>query len=128
VAYIPLQVKQDEQSGEFHLEVDSHLYVNKRAVDYVAQELELPSAHQTLCAVEERIIYLDPGAAPAREIGRIFGKLQALFDLDRALTLEEGTLAAAQSSRVKLTTAAYLPSSIALTRRYLTTTRLCSAS
>jgi hypothetical protein len=34
--------------------------------------------------------------------------LQTLFDLDRALTLEEGTLAAAQSSRVKLTTAAYL--------------------
>jgi hypothetical protein len=76
IAYIPLQVKQDEQSGEFQLEVDSHLYVNKRAIDYVAQELELPHAHQTLCAIEDRIIYLDPGVAPAKEISRIFGKLQ----------------------------------------------------
>jgi hypothetical protein len=92
VVYIPLQVKQDEQSGEFQLELDSHLYVNKRAVDYVAQELELPAAHQTLYSIEDRIIYLEPGAAPAEEIDRIFGKLQVLFDLDRKLTLEEGTL------------------------------------
>jgi hypothetical protein len=97
VVYLPLIISQDEQSGEFHLELDSHLYVNKRAIDHVAQELGVSVALQTLHSVADRILYLDPGVAPIGEIERIFGKLQSLFGLDRA-----------QSSKVRLSTASYL--------------------
>jgi hypothetical protein len=107
VVYVPLTISQDEQSGEFHLELDSHLYVNKRAIDYVAQELGVSVALQTLHSVADRILYLDPGVAPIGEIDRIFGKLQSLFGLDRTVKLEQ-VLGVAQSSKVRLSTASYL--------------------
>ena len=69
VAYVPVAVKQAEQSAEFRLELDSNLYVNKRAIDYVAQELEIPVAHRTLYAVDDRIVYLKPGEPPVEEMG-----------------------------------------------------------
>lgn len=106
VVYIPLTVTQDDESGDFRLELDAHLYVNKRAIEFVAQELELSIAHQKSDAIDDRILYLEPGAAPAGEIDRIFARLQSLFDLDCALKLSDGPRAA-KSSRVRLSTAAY---------------------
>ncbi|MGH8012817.1 MAG: AAA domain-containing protein, partial [Candidatus Binataceae bacterium] len=106
VIYLPVTVAQEEQSTEFHLEFDSHLYVNKRAVDYVAQELALPPSHCTMYGVDDRIVYLEPGAAPAGQIDKVLARLQSLFDLDRQLTLTERA-AMAQSSRVRLSTGAY---------------------
>jgi hypothetical protein len=107
VIYLPLTVTQEDQSGEFHLELDSHLYVNKRGVDFVAQELEISSAKRTLYAVDERIVYLEPGAAPAGQIDKILGRLHSLFDLDRSLSLDDSRMQVARSSQVKLSTAAY---------------------
>ncbi|MGH6681938.1 MAG: AAA domain-containing protein, partial [Bradyrhizobium sp.] len=106
VIYLPVTVTQREQSTEFHLELDSHLYVNKRAVDYAAQEVELPPPHCTMYGVDDRIVYLEPGASPVGQIDKILAKLQSLFDLDRRLTLTE-QVGMAQSSRVRLSTAAY---------------------
>lgn len=109
VAYVPVTVKQAEQSAEFHLELDSNLYVNKRAIDYVAQELEVPAAHRTLYAVDERIVYLKPGEPPAGEINRTLGRLHSLLDLDHVPNLDPATgIDVAQSSRVRLGTALYL--------------------
>lgn len=67
VVYLPLSISQDERSGEFHLELDSHLYVNKRAIDYVAQELGVSVALQTLHSINDRILYLDPGLPPSEK-------------------------------------------------------------
>ena len=108
VAYVPVAVKQAEQSAEFHLELDSNLYVNKRAIDYVAQELEISVAHRTLYAVDDRIVYLKPGEPPTDEINRILGRLQSLFDLEHLPKLDPATgIDVAQSSRVRLGTALY---------------------
>jgi hypothetical protein len=108
VAYVPLLVKQAEQSAEFHLELDSNLYVNKRAIDYVAQELQIPAAHRTLFGIDDRIVYLKPGDPPAQEANRILRRLHSLFDLDHAPKLDPVTnIDAARSSRVRLGTALY---------------------
>jgi hypothetical protein len=108
VAYVPLVVKQAEQSAEFHLELDSNLYVNKRAVDYVAQELQIPAAHRTLFGIDDRIVYLKPGEPPAQETNRILGRLHSLFDLDHVPKLDPATgIDVARSSRVRLGTALY---------------------
>lgn len=108
VGYLPLVVKQAEQSAEFHLELDSNLYVNKRAIDYVAQELQIPAAHRTLLGIDDRIVYLKPGEPPAEEINRILARLHSLFDLDQVPKLESATsIDVAKSSRVRLSTALY---------------------
>jgi hypothetical protein len=104
--YLPVTITQEEQSNEFHLELDSHLYVNKRAVDYVAQELDLPVAHCAMYGVDDRIVYLDPGAAPVGQIEKVLARLQSLFDFTQELKLTE-QIRAVQSSRVRLSTAAY---------------------
>lgn len=108
VAYVPLLVKQAEQSADFHLELDSNLYANKRAVDYVAQELQIPAAHRTLFGIDDRIVYLKPGVAPAEEVNRILARLHSLFDLDHVPTLDPATsIDVARSSRVRMSTALY---------------------
>ncbi len=108
VAYVPLVVKQAEQSAEFHLELDSNLYVNKRAIDYAAQELQIPAAHRTLFGIDDRIVYLKPGEPPAEEVNRILGRLHSLFDLDHVPAFAPATsIDVAKSSRARVSTALY---------------------
>jgi hypothetical protein len=107
VVYIPLTVTQEDQSAEFHLELDSHLYANKRAVDFLAQELGVSQAKRALYGVDERIVYLEPGAAPAGQIDKILGRLHSLLDLDRVLSLDESGVQVARSSQVRMSTSAY---------------------
>ena len=108
VVYVPLSVTQEEQSGELHFELDSRLYVNKRAVEYIAQELEISEKRRALSSVGDRIVYLDPGEAPAGKINRILTTLHGLFDLNRVPVLEETGARPAQSSRVRVSTACYV--------------------
>ena len=52
-------------------------------------------------------MYLEPGAAPAAQIDKILGRLHSLFDLDRALSLDDSGMQISRSSQVRLSTAAY---------------------
>ena len=108
VVYVPLSVTQEEQTGQLEFELDSRLYINKRAVEFVAQELEISAQRLALNSVGDRIAYLDPGEAPAVKINRILNNLQGLFDLDRAPLLEDSGTHPGQSSRVRVSTACYV--------------------
>ena len=44
----------------FHITADPHLYINKKAVDFAAQEIARETRASNTVKVDERILYLEP--------------------------------------------------------------------
>lgn len=57
--YIPLEVEFNAGIASFILKAEPHLYVNKRALDWVAQEISAQSGRTFISPTQDRILYLD---------------------------------------------------------------------
>jgi len=58
--YIPLTITKEKESSSFHLEFDSSIYINKKAIEYVVQEYNKAKRKKgRLKNITERILYLD---------------------------------------------------------------------
>lgn len=106
--YVPLSFVWDKETSEFRLGLDPHLFVNKRALDYVLQELGRAQDRRALSPVEERIHYLREDATLLDEVACILDKVQARLDLDRPVDVRDAVLQSGANAAVKLTTASYL--------------------
>ncbi|HET7209483.1 MAG TPA: AAA family ATPase, partial [Terriglobales bacterium] len=108
VFYIPFSIERHEDTIE--LEFDSQVYVNKRALDYIVQEVNQQTQRRgTLSAASERIIYLaqheqDFGAL----VSVILAELVNVFELDRQLDISSSGMQVAKSSLVRVSNAAYI--------------------
>jgi hypothetical protein len=57
--YLSVSVELEERI--FRITVDPHLYINKKAVDFAAQEIARETATPNRVRIDERIVYLEPG-------------------------------------------------------------------
>lgn len=105
-ATIALEEKQG--SEEFVIEADPRLFVNKQAIDYIAQELKGSISTLALSPISQRIIYLAPERSFVSEMQSIVGRMRTVFDLSGEVTLAAPRLTSAESSEIKLTTAAFI--------------------
>ncbi len=108
IFYIPLIIYQDEGSDKFNIQFDSHLCINKRAVDYVTQELVIPESVRLNHQIQERIIYLKPDIMVVSMLISILERLLSLFNLDTDFVFDNARVQTAKSSKVSLSTACYL--------------------
>lgn len=108
VLYVPLSFDWDKDANEFRLGLDPHLFVNKRALDYVLQELDRRQERRALSPVEDRIRYLREDATLLDEVARVIDRVQARLDLDRPVDVRNPVLQSGANAAVKLTTATYL--------------------
>ncbi|MGP8156283.1 MAG: AAA domain-containing protein [Candidatus Acidiferrales bacterium] len=58
VFYIPLEIRFDQHTTTFILTADPHLYVNKRALDWIVQETSSQSGRTFVSPALDRILYL----------------------------------------------------------------------
>jgi very-short-patch-repair endonuclease len=56
--YLPVSVELEDRV--FHITADPHLYINKKAVDFAAQEIARETRASNTVKVDERILYLEP--------------------------------------------------------------------
>lgn len=56
--YLPVSVELEERV--FRITADPHLYINKKAVDFAAQEIARETGTPNAVKVDERILYLEP--------------------------------------------------------------------
>ena len=56
-----LAVRIERSSTTYTLTADPHLYINKKAVDFIAQEISRQQGHVTPSLVKDRIVYLENG-------------------------------------------------------------------
>jgi AAA domain len=69
--YLSLSVELEDRV--FRITADPHLYINKKAVDFAAQEIARETGTPNLVRIDERILYLEPGQNFA-------GAMQGLLD------------------------------------------------
>lgn len=78
--YMPISLERTE--GGFRLISDPRLYVNKRAMDYVAQEVARAERGVTIpSALSDRIIYLTPKQSPLAVVQKVFDDIVGGFNL-----------------------------------------------
>jgi hypothetical protein len=78
--YLPLRFEFNKENSELIFEFDPHLYVNKRALDYVLQELDRTTERHRLSPLDNRIFYLDEDARLVDEIKRVIDIIQSVLD------------------------------------------------
>ncbi|MBI4720981.1 MAG: hypothetical protein HY770_07150 [Chitinivibrionia bacterium] len=107
IFYIPSSVTLDEKSGDLTVEFDPHLYVHKRAIDYIVQEIESSAVKLALSPIDDRIIYLDPQKPFLDEIDRILARMSATFDLVGDFDVRQPKIETVASANLRLSKTAY---------------------
>lgn len=107
VFYIPAAVQFDDKTGEIILTLDPHLFIHKAAIDYASQELGSAAKH-ALSPIENRILYLDGKQTVLNEMERILNRMSTVFDLSGDLDIRQPSVQSQESTRLKLTKAAYI--------------------
>jgi AAA domain len=86
--YIPFTAERSEAG--FKINSDPRLYVNKRAMDYVAQEVARAEDRPAIASVlQDRIFYLAPEQAPVGVAQKLFDDMAAGFNLRAAIDFRE---------------------------------------
>jgi hypothetical protein len=80
IFYVPFTAERTEQG--FKIASEPRLYVNKRAMDYVAQEIAKAEGRPTAASMlRERIFYLTPDQSPINIAQKLFDDLAGSFNL-----------------------------------------------
>ncbi len=105
--YLPGAVKYREETTEYQIELEPHLYVNRRAIDYILGHQSTAAARLAIAPIDRRIIYLREGEQPVDVMQGILNRLVPVFDLPQPLTLGKGEFQSQASTTLKASTKAY---------------------
>jgi hypothetical protein len=88
IFYIPFVAERTEKG--FEIASEPRLYVNKRAVDFVAQEVARAEGRPTIpSVVRDRIFYLNPDQSPIAAAQLLLDEILAGFNLRAAVDLRQ---------------------------------------
>jgi len=104
--YVPIEVTRGD--GGYTLTLLNHLYANKRAIDYVLQELGERQLRQWLSPITDRITYLAEGESLADAVQPLFRKIANALDLGGQIELQPGPISEASNTGVHLSTALHI--------------------
>ena len=86
--YIPFTAERTETS--FKISSDPRFFVNKRAMDYVAQEVARAERRTTIASVlTDRIFYLSPEQSPVGVAQKLFDSMAGSFNLKAEIDFKE---------------------------------------
>lgn len=105
--YVPIEVQRLAEGG-YVFTLLNHLYANKRAIDYVLQELGERAKRQWLNPIGHRIMYLSPEQNLAGVAQPLFRKIANALDLGGQIELEPGPVTEASNTNVVLSTALHI--------------------
>lgn len=105
--YVPIEVER-LPGGGYVLNLLNHLYANKRAIDFVLQELGERQKRQWLSPIKERISYLAPEQSIGEVANVLFRQIATAMDLGGEIELEAGSIREASTAHVSLSTALHI--------------------
>jgi hypothetical protein len=109
IFYIPVNFQR--QGDTFSIEFDAHVYVNKKALEFIVQEYRNKTGTiGDLKTVKERIIYLaNNGADFKAVIGEILSEIVGFFELDVInINLTDSSAQTAKSMHLRISNACYI--------------------
>lgn len=105
--YLPVEVERSKDGAGYTLSVVNHLYANRKAIDFVLQEVAAGLSRTWVTPIQERITYLKPEQTVLEEAKRLFRLVANAVDLGGAIELTS-TAADASTTNVSLSSALYL--------------------
>jgi AAA domain len=105
--YVPIEVQRLTEGG-YVFKLLNHLYANKRAIDFVLQELGERAKRQWLNPISDRIMYLTPEQNLADVAQPLFRMIANALDLGGQIELEPGPIAEASNTNVHLSSALHI--------------------
>lgn len=108
IFYIPLDFQ--KQGDSFIVEFDAHVYINKKAIEFIVQEYRnMTNKIGDLKTVKERIIYLANHADDFNIImSEILSEIVGFFEIDANINLADSSSQTAKSLHVRISNACYL--------------------
>lgn len=106
--YIPLEVEFDDKRATFQLTADPHLYVNKRALDWIAQEVSAQSGRTFISPVLDRILYLNEDDTFLEAAQRQTQAMVRAIDLAAELDFTSVRMQRVDNAALKMSTSMYL--------------------
>ena len=108
IFYIPFSV--NKQGDKLNIEFDSQVYINKKALEYIAQEYNRETNHHgTLQNITDRIIYLAQHKENFGElVDEVMNEITNFFKLDKKIDIRNAEYQIAKSFWVKASNARYI--------------------
>ncbi|MDY6835262.1 MAG: AAA domain-containing protein [Chloroflexota bacterium] len=108
IFYVPFSA--ERQRDTILLTFDSQVYINKKALEYVAQEYNtLTGKKGSLNNISERIVYLAHCKGDFLDIvDRVIGELVSFFDLDSNIIVDDPSPQIMKSAYVKVSNSCYI--------------------
>jgi len=106
--YLPLEVLRDSKSGHYSIRLKNQLYANKRAIDFILQELSERQQRQWLSPVAERITYLSGDAGISSSLITPFTKISQAFGFLDSLPVGGSRVTHLEDTNVVLSNALYI--------------------
>jgi AAA domain len=105
--FLPLEVQREESGAGYMLKVVNHLYANRKAIDFVLQELATTANRAWVSPIPERITYLKPEQSVYEEVRLLFRRIANAMDLGGQIEFSSKAIDASTAS-VGLSSALYL--------------------
>lgn len=102
--YVPIEVQRTEDGEGYVFTPVNHLYANKRAIDFVLQELGERQQREWLSPLTDRIIYLTPEQSLAEVARPLFRKIANTMDVGGQIELETSKVLETSNTSIVLST------------------------
>lgn len=105
--YIPLEVEFGGSGSAFNLRADPHLYVNKRALDWIAQEISAQNGRTFIPPALDRILYLDETDSFLEAAQRLTQGMVKAIDLASEIDFTAVRMKKVSNSTLQMSTSMY---------------------
>lgn len=106
--YIPVDVIISDDKRGYRLTISNHLYANRRAIDYVLQEVATRQQRQWTSPISERINYLNTDSSISEIVDPLMNRIQQAFGLTGDLSFDGLAVKQYSDSQVSISNAMHL--------------------
>lgn len=108
IFYIPFTI--NKQSDNLEIEFDSQVYINKKAIEYIAQEYNKEKDLKgSIQSISERIIYLSQHQNDFKDfINEILSEISNFFELDKHIEVDKPDYQVAKSLLARISNACHI--------------------
>lgn len=106
--YIPIESENDDLEKGYKLKLSSHIYANKRAIEFILQELSERQARQWLSPISERITYVESGKSIKSALEPCIDRIQKAFGLLDDFDLNDGPIQQLSDTNISITNSLHI--------------------
>ena len=106
--YIPLEISKGGNQGGYQVKISNHIYANRKAIDFVLQEIGSRQGRQIVSPIKERINYVSPNDTILSVLNPHLIKLKEAFGLFGDLDFSDGLTKKLEDTNVTLTNALHI--------------------